>query len=85
MPRQQEEEDGLLDKLASKVGGSLGEPGVRGRGGKCGTHESALGAHTGRSCLCPLSHTEDPALTFSCWTDIFSALPIQSPASPRIC
>lgn len=41
---QQEEVDGLFDKLASKVGVSPGETGVRGRGGKGGTHESALGA-----------------------------------------
>lgn len=43
MPQQQEEVDGLFDKLSSKVGVSPGETG-RGRGGKDGTHESALGA-----------------------------------------
>lgn len=36
MPQQQEEVDGLFDKLASKVGVSPGETG--------GTHESALEA-----------------------------------------
>lgn len=46
MPQQQEEVDGLFDKLASKVGASLGETGVGGRGEK-----SALGACGGRSCL----------------------------------
>lgn len=44
MPQQQEEVDGLFDKLASKVGVSPGETGGRGRGGKDGTHKSALGA-----------------------------------------
>lgn len=33
MPQQQEEVDGLFDKLASKMGVPLGETGVRSRGG----------------------------------------------------
>lgn len=51
MPQQQEEVDGSFDKLALEVGVSLGEARMKGKGGKCGTRECALGACRGRGCL----------------------------------